>query len=49
MEEEKVAYESISLWLPLPYRVLLLFIIGPLLLLLPFRHLRDPEPARRDA
>ncbi|CCX33122.1 EXS family-domain-containing protein [Pyronema domesticum] len=28
MEEEKVAYESISLWLPLPYRVLLLFIIG---------------------
>jgi hypothetical protein len=30
MEVADIPYESISLWLPLPYRVLLLFIVGKL-------------------
>jgi hypothetical protein len=28
MEDENVPFEPISIWLPLPYRVLLLLIIG---------------------
>jgi hypothetical protein len=36
MEAADIPYESISLWLPLPYRVLLLFIIG--------RHFRTRPP-----